>query len=242
VILGLVSIALEKSTTKKTFRDQQDQTARSFKRLFPRNDATIDKLIDAFKDLDADQDGVITSAELCFGLSQATGADLRSSTVDGDRISEWMLGTGSPSSKAGGQNRAVDLVGFLEHMICILVESGGFWVRTTAPPNSAVGSAGGKRAVESTGDWREKGAELQRPLKSMELAEMLTAIDATTNASTTAAEDHVAVANGTAFRVLFGRADAVAVVDDWVAHSVRQEHALKGDGGSAGSDLVAHSV
>jgi hypothetical protein len=52
----------------------------------------------------------------------------------------------------------------------------------------------------------------------------------------------VSVANGITFRVLMGRAGAVAVVEDWVAHSVRHEQALKGGGGSAGSDWVAHSV
>jgi CRP-like cAMP-binding protein len=71
-----------------------------------------------------------------------------------------------------------------------VVTANRFSVGRTAPPNSAVESAGDQRAAESAGGRREKGANLQLPLKSMELAAMLTAIDATTNASNTAAEEH----------------------------------------------------
>jgi hypothetical protein len=52
VFLGVITISLTKTIDKSKFKDEQRNTIRYFKRLFPGNKATVEKLFATFQDLD----------------------------------------------------------------------------------------------------------------------------------------------------------------------------------------------
>jgi hypothetical protein len=52
VFLGIITISLTKTIDKSKEKDEQRATIKYFKRLFPGNRATIDKLFRTYKDLD----------------------------------------------------------------------------------------------------------------------------------------------------------------------------------------------
>jgi hypothetical protein len=143
VFLGVITISLTKTIDKSKEKDEQRATIKYFKRLFPGNKATIDKLFATFKDLDMvsgalvrtlllatyhllplqDGDGSITPSELCFRFNQVTGAELGETTIT--RINEWVEQLES-AAQADGE---ISLPEFLEYMIYILIDHDEFNVR-----------------------------------------------------------------------------------------------------------------
>jgi hypothetical protein len=126
VFLGVVSISLSRTIEKSAAADRQKNTMRYFKRLFPGNNATLNKLHSSFNDLDIDSDGSITTTELCYRYNQVTNAALGEETVN--KINGWVNNLDS-ASQADGE---INLGEYLEFMVFSLIENDVFTVRKLA--------------------------------------------------------------------------------------------------------------